>query len=116
MWRSSDWFLHNDHAPAHTALSVQQFFFWGGGGGNITVILSLILLIHLTLRHVTFSCLPCMKGQIKGKHFADVSEMIKKMQEVLNNISTEKFQTCFQQWGKRWYKCVESKGGYCEGD
>jgi len=25
MWSSSDWFLHHDNAPAHTALSVQQF-------------------------------------------------------------------------------------------
>jgi len=31
-----------------------------------------------------------MKGQIKGKRFADVSEVKKKMLEVLNNISTEK--------------------------
>jgi hypothetical protein len=26
MWRSGDWFLHHGNAPAHTALSVQQFF------------------------------------------------------------------------------------------
>ena len=25
MWSSDDWFLHHDNAPAHTALSVQQF-------------------------------------------------------------------------------------------
>jgi len=25
MWSSGDWFLHHDNAPAHTALSVQQF-------------------------------------------------------------------------------------------
>ena len=24
MWSSSDWFLHHDNAPAHTALRVQQ--------------------------------------------------------------------------------------------
>jgi len=51
-----------------------------------------------------------MKGQMKGKRFADVREMIKKTLEVLNNISTEDFQICFQQWEKRWYKCIESKG------
>jgi len=37
-----------------------------------------------------------MKGQMKGKPFADVSEVKKKMLEVLNNISTEEFQKCFQ--------------------
>jgi len=48
--------------------------------------------------------------------FADVSEIKKKTLEVLNNISTEEFQKCFQQWGKRWYKCIQSKGEYSEGD
>jgi hypothetical protein len=40
----------------------------------------------------------------------------KKTLEVLNNISTEEFHKCFQQWEKRWDKCVESKGEYFEGD
>jgi len=31
-----------------------------------------------------------MKGQTKGKRFADVREVKNKMLEVLNNISTEK--------------------------
>ena len=35
--------------------------------------------------------------------------------EVLNNISTEEFQKCFQQWDKLWHKCIESKGEYFEG-
>ena len=39
-----------------------------------------------------------MKCQMKGKHFDDVSEVKKKMMEVLNNISTEEFQKCSQQW------------------
>ena len=43
-------------------------------------------------------------------------EVKKKTLEVLNNISTEEFQKCFQQWEKRWHKCIESKGEYFEGD
>jgi len=53
---------------------------------------------------------PRMKCQMKGKHFADVREVKKKTLEVLNNISTEEFQKCFQQWEKHRYKCIESKG------
>ena len=56
-----------------------------------------------------------MKCQMKGKRFADVSKGKKKTLEVLN-ISTEEFQKCFQQWEKHWYKCIESKGEYFEGD
>jgi len=56
-----------------------------------------------------------MKGQMKGKHFADVSKVKKNMLEV-SNISNEEFQKRFQQWEKHWYKCIESKGDYFEGD
>jgi len=63
-----------------------------------------------------FLLFSCMKGQMKGKRFADVSEVKKKMLEVLNNINTEEFQKCFQQSEGRWYKCIESKGEYFEGD
>ena len=62
-----------------------------------------------------------MKSQMKGKRFVDVREVKKKTLEVLNNASTdnassEEFQKCFQQWEKRWHKCIESKGEYFEGD
>jgi len=32
------------------------------------------------------------------------------------NISIEEFQKCFQQWEKCWYKCIESRGEYFEGN
>jgi len=53
---------------------------------------------------------------MKGKRFADVTDVKKKTLEVLNIISTEEFQKCFKQWEKRWYKFIESKGEYFEGD
>ena len=56
-----------------------------------------------------------MKGQMKGKRFADFSEVKNKTLEVLH-ISTEEFQKHLQQWEERWYKCIESKGEYFEGD
>jgi len=83
MWSSGHWFLHHDNAPAHTTLSVQQFL----AKNNMMVI-----------PHPSYSpdLVPCdsflfphMKRQTKGKRFADVSEVKKKMMEVLNNISSE---------------------------
>jgi len=50
MWSSGDWCLHHDNAPAHTALSVQQFL----AKNNITIIPHPPF--HPTLHHVTFSC------------------------------------------------------------
>jgi len=61
-----------------------------------------------------FYLFPRMKDQMKGKCFADVSEVKKKMLEVLNNISTEEFQKCFRHREERSYKCIESKGRYFE--
>ena len=67
----------------------------------------------LDLAPCNFFLFPRMTGQMNGKRFADVSEVKRK---VLNNISTEEFQKCFQQWEKHWHKCVESRGEYFEGD
>jgi len=38
---------------------------------------------------------------MKGKRFADVSEVKKKTLDVLNNIGTEEFQKCFSSGKKR---------------
>jgi len=72
MWSSGEWFLHHDNAPAHTALRVQQFL----AKNNITVI------PHPPyspdLAPCDFFLFPRMKGQMKGKRFADVSEEKRK--------------------------------------
>jgi len=39
-----------------------------------------------------------MKGQMKGKRFADVSEVQKKALGILNITTTEEFQKFLQQW------------------
>ena len=88
---SDDWFLHHDNASVHTALSVQQFLAEKQHDGYPSSSLftkPCAMRLFLFLR---------MKGQMKGKRFADVSDVKKKTLEDLNNISTEEFQNCFQQ-------------------
>ena len=109
MWSSGEWFLHHNNAPAHMALSVQQFLAKKQHDGYPS---SSLYTWPCAMQLFLF---PCMKGQMKGKHFADVSKVKKNTLEVLN-ISNEEFQKCFQQWEKRWYKHIESKGEYFEGD
>ena len=60
MWTSGGWFLHHDNAPAHMALSVQQFL------SKSTWWLSLILRIHLTLHHAIFSSSLVWNANWKG--------------------------------------------------
>ena len=86
MCSSGDWFLHHDNAPAHTALSVQQFLV----KNKMTVI------PHPPYSPDLALCDFFLFPRIKRKRFADVSEVKKKTLEVLNNISTEEFQKCFQ--------------------
>ena len=43
---------------------------------------------------------PSYRRPDEWETFADVSEVKKKTLQVLNNISTEEFQKCFQQWEK----------------
>ena len=86
MCSSCDWFLHHDNAPAHTALSVQQFLV----KNKMTVI------PHPPYSPDLALCDFFLFPRIKRKRFADVSEVKKKTLEVLNNISTEEFQKCFQ--------------------
>ena len=101
MWSSGDWFLHDDNAPAHTAMSVQQFL-----AKNMTVI------PHPPyspdLAPCDFFLFPRMKGQMKRKRFADVSEVKKKTLEVLNNISTEESINVFSS-GKNVGASVSSQ-------
>jgi len=103
IWSSGDWFLHHDNAPAHTALTVQQFL----SKINMTVIPHPPYSPDLAPYY--FFLFPGMNCQVKGKRFVDVSEVKKKTLEVLNNISTEELQKCFQQWGKRWYSVLSQK-------
>jgi hypothetical protein len=70
----------------------------------------------LDLATCAFFLFPRMKRHMKGKRFADVSNVKNKTLEVLNNISTEEFQKCFHQWEKCCYKCIEAKGEYFERD
>jgi hypothetical protein len=55
-----------------------------------------------------FFLFPCMKGQKKGKCFANVCEVKKKTLEVLNNISTEKISRNVFSSGKNVGTSVSS--------
>jgi len=89
-----DWFPHHNNAPAHTVLSVQQFL----AQNNMTVIPHPPYSPDFAPRD--FFLFRHMKGQMKGKRFADVSKVKKKTVEVLHIISTGEFQKCFHQWEK----------------
>jgi hypothetical protein len=95
-WRNQDWLLHHDNAPAHTALSVQRFL----AAKNMTMV-----------PHPPYSpdLFPRMKLKLKGSRFQDITEIQEQSLTVLHVIPKCQFHWCFQQWQKRWTRCINSE-------
>jgi hypothetical protein len=55
---------------------------------------------------------PRMKKTLKGKRFSHVDELKENTLMALKSIPCQEFQSCFQQWKKRWDKCIDSHGEY----
>lgn len=108
-WAGNDWFLLHDNAPSHRSLMVKQYL----AKHNVT-----------TLEHPPYSpdlappdfyLFPRLKMALKGRRFADSSEVIENATERLKELSKTGFQECFQQLYERWNKCVDAGGEYFEG-
>lgn len=63
-----------------------------------------------------FFLFPRMKRDMKGKRFADITEVKTKTTEALSAITEDEFKNCFEQWKKRLDKCISASGEYFEGD
>ena len=53
---------------------------------------------------------------MKSKRFATIEEIKEKSKQELLVIPKSAFQKCFEDWKKRWHKCIISEGGYFEGN
>ncbi|KYN39235.1 hypothetical protein ALC56_06368 [Trachymyrmex septentrionalis] len=62
-----------------------------------------------------FFLFPKLKRPMKGRRFATIKEINASLEE-LKAIPKSAFQKCFDDWKKRWHKCIVSEGDYFEGD
>ncbi|XP_029176177.1 protein GVQW3-like [Nylanderia fulva] len=53
---------------------------------------------------------------VEGRRFATIEEIKAASLEELKAIPKSAFQKCFDDWKKRWHKCIVSEGDYFEGD
>jgi len=53
---------------------------------------------------------------MKGRRFATIEEIKTTSLEELKAIPKSAYQKCFEEWKKRWHKCITSEGDYFEGD
>jgi len=57
-----------------------------------------------------------LKFSLKGRRFQMVEEIEENSIWDLCAISQNTFQDAFQNWKKRWERCIKSGGEYFEGD
>ena len=106
----NSWILHHGNAPTHKSLLVSSFL-----AINSTFIMP-ELLYSPDLTPCDFFLFSKLKRPIKGRRFATIEEIKIASLEELKAIPKSSFQKCFDDWEKRWHKCIISKGDCFEGD
>jgi len=110
MWENETWMLHHNNAPAHASLLIRSY-----------------LAKHQTsvvphppsspdLAPADFFLFPKIKTTLKGRHFQPIEEIQENAIRELRAITESAFQEAFQQWKKRWERCITSRGDNFAGD
>ncbi|KAG5330335.1 MOS1T transposase, partial [Acromyrmex heyeri] len=100
----------HDNAPAHTSLLVREFL-----TKNNTLMMTQPP-YSPDLAPCDFFLFPKLKRPMKGRRYATIEEIKTASKEELNKITKNDFLKCFEDWKKRWHKCIISDGDYFEGD
>jgi transposase len=98
--------LHHDKAPAHVSLLIRSYL-----AKHQTSVVP-----HLPyspdLAPADFFLFPKLKTTLKGRRLQIQESAIKE----LRAITESALQEAFQQWKKRWERCIASRRDYFEGD
>ena len=110
LWKNNSWLLHHDNAPAHSSLLVRNFL-----AKNNTVIIPQPP-YSPDLAPYDFFVFPRLERPMKGRRFATIEEIKTESLRELKDIPKSVYQKCFEDWKKRWHKCIISEGDYFEED
>lgn len=110
LWANNSWFLHHDNAPSHTALILRDHF-----AKNSTNIVPQPP-YSPDLAPCDFWLFPKLKRPLRGHRFESIEEIKRESARSLKAIPERDYLTCFDDWKKRWHKCIASAGDYFEGD
>ena len=102
--------MQHDNSPAHASLLIRSY-----------------LAKHQTfvvphppyspdLAPADFFLFPKIKTTLKGRRFQTTEEIQENAIRELRAITENALQEAFQQWKKRWERCIASRGDYFEGD
>ena len=99
---ANTWFLQHDNASSHTSFAVREFL----AQHNITT------LPHPPcspdLAPCDFFLFPKLKTHLKGHHSGTIENVQAAATRALNNISSENFLHCYEEWQQRWNRCIQS--------
>ena len=109
MWKNA-LRIHHDNAPAQNTLSVK----WYLAKNNIPVMEHPPYSPHLA--PCDFFLFPKIKSALKGTRFESVDAAKAKATQLLNSLTQDDLQHCFQQWKIRMERCRDGGGDYIEGD
>ena len=88
LWANNSWILHHDKAPSHKAIVIRE---------------------HLAKKFDR------LKKPLCGTRCSTRDEVMEKSKMALKAIPQTDYKKCFEDWIKRWHKCVEVDGEYFEG-
>jgi len=110
LWEDQTWMLHHDNAPADASLLIRSYL-----AKHQTFVVP-----HppysLDLAPAEFFLFPELKTTLKRRNFKTIEEIQENVIRELRAIIESAFQEAFQQWKKRWERCITSRGDYFEGD
>jgi len=107
-WCSGNWILHHDNAPAHRAVTTNEFL----AKHNILLLPQPPYSPELAL--CDFFLFPQLKKKMKGRRFDYAEDIQANATRQLGAITKSDYQRCFHQWQERWNKCIQAQGHYSE--
>ena len=106
LWKNHSWLLHHDNAPAHTSLLVREFL-----AQNNTVMMPRPP-YSPDMAPCGFFLFPKIKRTLKGRRFTAIDDIKSASLKELKAIPKIEFEKCFENWKKRWHKCIIYNGDH----
>ena len=100
--------IHADNARPHTAKKVSEFIDSAGLRNAPHPPYS------PDLAPSDFYLFGYLKNKMKGESFPSADDLLQRVLQILNNISTDTLKKVFDEWLDRLQRCINAKGDYFE--
>ena len=62
-----------------------------------------------------FFLFPKIKKELGGKSFNSIESLVRAVQAITDNITSDEYQNSFQEWQRQLKLCIDVNGEYFEG-